>query len=61
MYKGLYEKFTQNSKLKSLLLSTSNKKIVEHTKHDSYWGDGKGKGKNILGILLMRLREELRE
>lgn len=31
MYEGLRHKFTQNSDLKNKLLSTGNKKIVEHT------------------------------
>jgi hypothetical protein len=36
-------------------------KLVEQTDRDSYWGDGgDGSGKNRLGHLLMRLREELR-
>jgi predicted NAD-dependent protein-ADP-ribosyltransferase YbiA (DUF1768 family) len=41
-------------------LSTEQKILVEHTENDSYWGDGgNGKGKNKLGKLLMRLRDEL--
>ena len=36
-------------------------KIVEHTDNDSYWGDGgDGSGKNMLGRILMEIREELR-
>ena len=35
--------------------------IVEHTENDGYWGDGgDGSGKNMLGQILMRVREELR-
>jgi N-glycosidase YbiA len=34
--------------------------LVEHTARDSYWADGgNGQGKNRLGVLLMRLRDEL--
>ena len=55
-------KFTQHPKLKKVLLDTGDRKIVEHTKRDSYWGDGgDGSGKNMLGILLMKLRSELTE
>lgn len=60
MYEAVKAKFTQYAELKELLLSTSQAKLVEHTENDSYWGDGgNGSGKNKLGKLLMRLREEL--
>ena len=43
------------------MLSTGDSKIYEHTKNDKYWADGEdGSGKNMLGILLMKLREELK-
>lgn len=58
MRDGLILKFTQNPHLLDLLLSTKNRKIVEHTVNDSYWGDGgDGSGKNRLGSILMELRE----
>ena len=61
MYDALKAKFTQHSDLKELLLETGNKKLIEHTENDDYWGDGgDGKGKNRLGKLLMKLREELK-
>jgi ribA/ribD-fused uncharacterized protein len=60
MYNGLKAKFTQNEKIKRLLLSTQDKILIEDTNSDYYWGCGKNKtGKNMLGILLMKLREEL--
>jgi N-glycosidase YbiA len=53
-------KFTQHPELTALLLSTGDAKIVEHTENDDYWGDGgDGSGKNMLGRILMQLREEL--
>jgi len=62
MYECVLKKFTQYSELKKLLLSTGNREIFEHTKNDSYWGDGlDGSGRNQLGITLMRVRKELRE
>ena len=61
MHKALLAKFTQHENLCRLLLSTEDRKLVEHTKNDSYWGDGgDGSGKNRLGILLMKVRETLR-
>lgn len=61
MMDALRAKFGSHEHLKSVLLSTGDKKLVEHTKNDRYWADGgDGRGKNILGILLMKLRDELR-
>ena len=61
MYEAIYAKFTQNSKLNKVLLGTEDKILVEHTTNDFYWGDGgDGSGKNMLGILLMKLRDDLR-
>ncbi|HEY1121628.1 MAG TPA: NADAR family protein [Haloferula sp.] len=60
MRQALEAKFTQHAELKNLLLSTGTAKIVEHTANDSYWSDGgDGTGKNMLGLLLMELRENL--
>ena len=53
-------KFSQHEDLRDVLISTGNKKLIEHTKNDRYWADGgDGRGKNMLGILLMNLRDEL--
>lgn len=62
MRKALYAKFTQHIDLQTKLLTTGDAIITEHTKNDFYWGDGgDGSGKNMLGKLLMELREKLRE
>ena len=54
-------KFTQHPELRELLLSTGEATLVEHTENDSYWGDGgDGSGRNMLGRILMSVREELR-
>ena len=61
MMTALRAKFSQHEDLRALLLSTGDARLVEHTDNDAYWGDGgDGKGKNMLGKLLMRLRDELR-
>lgn len=53
-------KFIQHDELRKVLLSTGTATIVEHTKRDKFWGDGgDGSGKNMLGIILMRVRDEL--
>lgn len=60
MYEGLKHKFNQHADLKKQLLETGNRKLIEHTTKDKYWADGgDGSGKNRLGILLMKLRDEL--
>lgn len=60
MRKALYAKFTQYITLKNELLSTADALLVEHTKNDAFWGDGgNGTGENMLGILLMELRDKL--
>jgi len=62
MYKALLAKFTQHYDLRKLLLETQDRKLVEHSPYDSYWGDGgDGKGKNRLGVLLVKLRSELQK
>ena len=54
-------KFTQHEALRQLLLGTGDAVLVEHTYKDAYWGDGgDGSGKNMLGKVLMQVRDELR-
>lgn len=61
MYEVVKAKFTQHPDLTQLLLDTQDAKIIEHTENDDYWGDGgDGKGKNMLGKILMKVREELK-
>jgi ribA/ribD-fused uncharacterized protein len=62
MLKACMVKFEQHPRLQELLLSTGNRQLVEHTKKDSYWGDGgDGSGRNQLGITLMQVRNNLRD
>ena len=58
MLKALHMKFGQHEKLRRKLLETEEKKLIEHTSNDSYWGDGgDGSGRNMLGKLLMQVRK----
>lgn len=58
---AVLQKFSQHKEASALLLSTGNRQLVEHTPKDAYWGDGgNGLGKNRLGHILMKVREELR-
>lgn len=61
MLEALRAKFKQHPRLRKELLLTKNAVIVEHTSNDFYWADGgDGTGKNMLGKLLMKVREELK-
>ncbi|EAC3108675.1 NADAR family protein [Listeria monocytogenes] len=59
MLKAIRAKVEQHSEVKEMLLSTENAILVEHTEKDYYWGDGgDGSGKNRLGKILMKVRDE---
>lgn len=57
-------KFTQHDDLRELLLSTGDARLVESATVDNevnrLWGEVNGVGRNMLGILLMELRDDLR-
>ncbi len=60
MRKAVFAKFSQNEDIKKILLSTEKEELVENTSNDYYWGCGKeGNGKNMLGKILMEVREKL--
>ena len=55
-------KFNQNSMLKLKLLETIDCELIEgNTWRDYFWGVCKGKGKNMLGNILMEVRNEISE
>ena len=61
MYQCVKDKFTRNLDLKQKLLDTDDEELIEgNTWNDTYWGICKGRGKNMLGKILMRVREELK-
>lgn len=63
MKRVLQAKFTQHEDLAELLLSTGKARLVEAATVDNLvnrtWGEVNGVGKNMLGKLLMEVREEL--
>jgi ribA/ribD-fused uncharacterized protein len=71
VYAGSRAKFTQNPELRRLLLETGTTEIVEASPFDRIWGVGLAatnpliddpqnwRGKNLLGRILTRLRDEL--
>ena len=55
------EKFSAHADLRTKLLETGERPLVEgNTWNDTFWGMCRGHGKNHLGKILMRVREELR-
>ncbi len=57
-------KFTQNRELGRLLLATGSGRLEEgNTWNDTFWGThlSNGKGENHLGIILIKIREELKK
>ena len=62
MYEGTLEKFRQNPVIAKKLLETGKEEIREMTTKESFWGVGPNlDGENHMGIILMRVREELRK
>jgi len=74
MYEGNYLKYTQNKKLKNMLINTAiNGDLVEASPYDKLWGMGMRadefgatckrfwRGKNWLGEILTKIRDEIIE
>ncbi len=61
----LRAKFTQHADLRDLLLSTGDARLVEAATVDNavnrLWGEVNGVGKNMLGVLLMEVRQAIRD
>jgi conserved hypothetical protein, ribA/ribD-fused len=61
MYECCLAKFVQHHDLRKQLMETGDEELIEDSPIDSYWGCGAdGKGKNMLGKTLMRVRQELK-
>ena len=73
VYRGVSEKFRQNPDLTEKLEKTGNEILAECAVKDRIWGIGlsmkdetrfnieKWKGRNLLGKILMRVREDIRK
>jgi N-glycosidase YbiA len=62
MRRAVLCKFVTHADIRQVLLSTGGDRIVERTTRDYYWGCGTdGTGKNMLGRILMEVREILRQ
>lgn len=61
MKRAVLQKFQTHDDIREILLATSNEEIIEATTNDYYWGCGtKGNGKNMLGKIIMEVRELLK-
>ena len=62
MRRVVLHKFSVHENCRKILLSTKDEQIVEKSDVDAYWGCGAdGRGKNMLGVILMEIRKELRK
>lgn len=61
MYAVCFAKFTQNKNLGRRLLATGDRMLIEgNTWGDTEWGVCNGVGKNLLGKILMKVRENIK-
>lgn len=62
MFDLVSQKFTRHPQLTKLLLETGDDELVEgNTWNDIFWGVYNGQGKNHLGKILMKVRDDLRK
>lgn len=62
MTRGVYIKCRRHEDAAARLLATGERRIVETSQYDYYWGCGRdGRGNNAYGNVLMAVRAKLRE
>jgi hypothetical protein len=61
MLEGLRKKFHYNNTLRYLLLWTGDAILIEDSPTDMFWGGALPGSKNMLGKLLMQVRDEIKE
>jgi ribA/ribD-fused uncharacterized protein len=61
MLECVLAKFLQHKDIRDQLMATGDEELIEDSPVDSYWGCGAdGTGKNKLGKILMKIREDLK-
>ena len=61
MRRAVRAKFAAHPDITAVLLGTADEHLIEDTSTDHYWGCGtSGSGRNMLGLILMELRQTLR-
>jgi len=61
MREAVRDKFFQSAILAEELIATRSAILIEDSKKDFFWGISDGTGQNMLGKILMKVREELIE
>ena len=61
MRRAVRAKFEQHEDIRAILLETGDEELIEAAPNDYYWGCGAdGTGRNMLGRVLMEVRDALR-
>ncbi len=60
MRSAVLRKFQTHADIREILVSTGDEELVENAPGDYYWGWKDGTGRNMLGIILMEVREIIR-
>lgn len=62
MTRGIYIKCRTHTEAANALIATDEKKIIENSQFDYFWGCGRdGRGHNTFGKVLMAVRDKLRQ
>ncbi|MET0067423.1 MAG: NADAR family protein [Candidatus Thiodiazotropha sp.] len=62
MTRGIYIKCRTHPEVAEALLATGDRKIIENSQYDYFWGCGRdGRGHNTFGKVLMAVRDRLRK
>lgn len=61
MYAVVFDKFYRNKGLRKWLLATGDNLLVDgNDRKDTFWGVCEGEGENMLGKILMQIREDFK-
>ena len=57
----LRAKFAQHAEVREIVAQTGSRVIYENSANDDFWGIGSsGAGKNLMGVLWMKIRDEVK-